>query len=270
MLHKLLHAPLKEYGLEHRGVVIRREHAVCVLANQLEERKRTAVLNPDFKHTAFISSTVDPAPNAELMEETAIACTILLEETCWDVRILSKSTRLPDLVMLIPEEYHHRLILGVSTGTLNDKTAKAIEQGTPLVSKRIQSLHWLQDRGFRTFGMICPSLPQVDYEAFSEEICDAIRVDRCEHVWAEPINVRGASFARTFSVLEDAGLEKEAGLLSGVFGTGRKGAWEEYAQATFLAHTKNIPAEKLRFLHYPSKAAASWWATQVGKGAVLL
>lgn len=73
---------------------------------------------------------------------------------------------------MIPERHHQRLIFGFSTGTLDDRVAKAFEAGTALVSKRLESLHWLQDRGLRTFGMICPSLP---YDRFSREICDAIR-----------------------------------------------------------------------------------------------
>lgn len=32
--------------------------------------------------------------------------------------------------------------------------------------------------------MICPSLPQENYEAFSKEMCKALRPEKCEHVWA--------------------------------------------------------------------------------------
>lgn len=52
-------------------------------------------------------------------------------------------------------------------------------------ARRIGSQH-----GLRIFSMICPSLPQEDYRRFSEEACQSIRVDRCEHVWAEPIRPR--------------------------------------------------------------------------------
>src|SRR5947208_2637146 len=52
-----------------------------------------------------------------------------------------------------------RMIFGVSTGTFDDRLAAAFEEGTPLVSKRINSLHVLQDNGFRTYAMVCPSLP---------------------------------------------------------------------------------------------------------------
>jgi hypothetical protein len=78
------------------------------------------------------------------------------------------------------------------------------------VSRRIEALHWLQDNGFRTFGMICPSLPQSDYLAFASEAAHKLRVDRCEEVWAEVVNVRGESLHATITALQGAGLLSEA------------------------------------------------------------
>lgn len=46
-----------------------------------------------------------------------------------------------------PERHHQHISFGFSTGTVDDRVAQAIETGTPLVSKRLESLHWLQDRG---------------------------------------------------------------------------------------------------------------------------
>ena len=67
--------------------------------------------------------------------------------------------------------------------------------------------------------MICPSLPpQKDYAAFSKEMSDAIRVDRCEHVWCEVINVRGSTKIRTLKALSEAGLTEELALCEAVFG----------------------------------------------------
>ena len=251
----------------HDGVTT----AIDTLGRQLASklwRKRAG----EFQ-TCFTSSTVDPAPNLELLEETAQAIAVVLNETCWDVRVLSKSANLPRLVARVVELVpgaERRLILGVSTGTLDDKLGRAIELGTPLVSKRVKSLHQLQDAGYRTFGMICPSLPQADYNAFSSAMCEAIRVERCEHVWAEPINVRGASFRKTIDALEQAGFNAEAAALRAVSGQGTKDSWDDYAKQTFLAHAANIPSEKLRFLHYPSKKSLPWWKCHQREGAVLL
>jgi len=164
------------------------------------------------------------------------------------------------------------MILGFSTGTLDDNLAASIECGTARVSKRIEALHWLQNEGYRTFGMICPSLPQADgdYIRFSREICEAIRVDRCEHVWAEVINLRGKSLVSTLAGLHGAGFTAQAVALSAVMGQGKKDAWEQYARDTFLAHTQHVPAEKLRFLQYVDDSTVDWWAEQRAHGAVLL
>jgi DNA repair photolyase len=261
---------------ETRGfedVVIRRTDAVELLRGQLlkSDGKRRYPDDQDHR-VVYSSTTVDIAANLELLKETAAACNLILDHTGWQIRLLSKSSLLHKLIAdgLIPKRHHQRLIFGFSTGTLDDRVAKAFEAGTALVSKRLDSLHWLQDRGLRTFGMICPSLPQDDYDGFSREICAAIRVAKCEHVWAEAINLRGKSLTRTVAALLGAGLHDEAERMESVSGTGNAAAWEQYSRDTFLAHTRNICAEKLRYLQYIDEGSAGWWASQREKGAVLL
>lgn len=262
-------------SLKHQDVVIRRPHAVELLRNQLFDQKgRRKFDDPDDNRIVYGSTLVDVAPNMTLLKETADLCNLILENTAWQIRLLSKGNLLHRLFRdkLIPDRHRDRVILGFSTGTLEDNVARAIENGTALVSKRLEALHWLQDEGYRTFGMVCPSLPQSDgqYERFSREICDAIRVDRCEHVWAEVINLRGESLTRTLAALSTADLNEEAEALSAVMGPRNKDAWENYARATFLAHTKHVPAQKLRFLQYVVPSTADWWAEQRQHGAILL
>lgn len=271
----LLKAHKLQHGVELRfqDVVIRNKNAIDLLRAQLLDRHGRRRYPDDQDHrVVYSSTTVDVAANMELVGETAELCNLLLEHTGWQIRLLSKSNLLHKLVEdnMIPERYRDRLIFGLSTGTLDDRVAKAFERGTALVSKRLESLHWLQDNGFRTFGMICPSLPQEDYDKFSREICAAIRVEKCEHVWAEPINVRGESLSKTLAALLDAGLETEAVRLAEVSGPQTAKAWEDYSRETFLAHTRNIPSGKLRFLQYIKLTTADWWAAQIKDGAVLL
>ena len=238
----------------------------------MDRQGRRRYTDVDDNRVVFLSTTVDVAANMELLRETAEACKLILQHTSWHIRLLSKSSLLHLLVAkeMIPSAYHHRLIFGFSTGTLDDTVAKAFESGTAPVSKRLESLHWLQDKEFRTFGMICPSLPQDDYEGFSKDICAAIRVEKCEHVWAEPINVRGESLSKTLAALRLAGLDAEAGRLAAVSGAGKGKAWEDYSRQTFLAHSRNIEPGKLRFLQYIDAGSADWWAERRGLGAVLL
>jgi DNA repair photolyase len=257
--------------LGFQDVVIRRRLALSVLAGQLIRKDGSSRYpDPDDHRVLYSSTLVDVAANMDLLRETAAACNLILENTGWHIRLLSKSSLLPKFVERIPEKYHHRLIFGFSTGTLDERVCQAIELGTARVSKRIEALHWLQDRGFRTFGMICPSLPQEDYAEFSRTVCEAIRVDRCEHVWAEVINLRGESLAKTYNALCAAGLHSEAERLDHVQGSKAKTSWEDYARRTFLAHTENVPPEKLRFLQYVTPASADWWSPMRSHGAVLL
>lgn len=252
-------------------VVIRRGGAMDVLKAKLLRRDGTPRYpDPHDKRVIFSSTLVDVAANMDLLRETAAACRLILEHTAWHIRLLSKSSLLAQIVGMIPKCYKERLILGFSTGTVDERTCRAIEPGTANIKSRIKALHWLQDEGFRTYGMICPSLPQEDYDAFSSEVCDRIRVDRCEHVWAEPINIRREAMPRTLQGLRAEGLLREAELLESVHGPGTKGAWEDYARSTYLAHAANIPADKLRFLQYVTAGSAQWWAPMQSKGAVLL
>lgn len=264
-----------ENELAFEDVVIRRPNPAELLREQLfHSDGRLRFPNPDDNRVIFGSTLVDVAATMELLRETAHLCNLILENTAWQIRLLSKSSLLHRLFKdnLIPKRHRHRIILGFSTGTLDDAVAKTIEVGTARVSKRLEALHWLQDEGYRTFGMICPSLPQPDedYVSFSRNICEAIRVDHCEHVWAEVINLRGRSLARTLAGLHQAGFQREADALSAVMGPGNKARWEQYARETFLAHTRHVPEDKLRFLQYVDDPTAGWWAKQRKHGAVLL
>jgi DNA repair photolyase len=256
-------------GLQFHDIVLRRKDALTQLKNQLLDPRG----KPKFKQagdtrTIYASPLVDVAATVELAKETLEACLLILEHTHWNIRLLSKSNLLPYIAERIPEAHRLRVIYGVSTGTLDDRIAHAFESGTPLVSKRLQSLYKLQDMGLRTFGMICPSLPQTDYDSFSKDIVAAVRPDKCEHVWAEVINVRGDSMTRTCAALVEAGYGTLAQAVEAVSSSPE--AWEEYSRQTFLAHTKHVPADKLRFLQYVNEGNIDWWKPYKDKGAVLL
>ena len=260
------------------NVVIRRKGAIEAIHRELTDRNG----QPKFKdqndrRVIYSSPLVDVASNMELARETVEICKLILNLTNWDIRLLSKSNLLPKIAQELetaPDEAKSRIIYGVSTGTLDDGLAKAMEVGTPLVSKRIQSLHWLQDNGFRTFGMICPSLPQTDYEKFARDMAQAIRADRCEHIWGECINARGESFTMTHKALTEAGFQNEAAMFKKV--SDDKVAWEDYARCTFEAHANTYAGmeingqPKLRFLQYVTKDTRDWWAARKNEGAILL
>jgi DNA repair photolyase len=112
----------------------------------------------------------------------------ILENTNWDIRLLSKGVLLPrvakDIQTLLGDRVKYRLIYGVSTGTLDDTVARAIEPDTPKPSHRLKSQRQLQATGCRTFGMVCPSLPMAGpaYEEFSRDIMNELQVHQCASV----------------------------------------------------------------------------------------
>jgi DNA repair photolyase len=296
-MKKLTYQLLRDHNKDHGGnrshedVVIRRrgaegETALEILSNQLAGGVKgwlsgRAIRDLKEQELVVYSSTlVDVGANVELLKETAQACQMILDATNWQVRLLTKGNLIHKLVKdgLVEDKtrpgnrlsHHQRMIFGFSTGTLNNKLAAAFERGTSLVSKRIESLHWLQDHGCRTFGMICPSLPQHDYDAFSVSMREALRPEKMEHVWAEVINVRGESFTRTRDALKEAGFENEARMLEAVSeGPAKKENWEAYARKTFEAHQKRF-GNKLRFLQYVDPRHADYWKSQKDQGAVLI
>lgn len=276
----------KKFEQPHEEIVIRRQGAVDALRSQLLDAKgRPRFPDTEDRRVIYSSPLVDVAANLALVDETIEMCKLILQHTHWQIRLLSKSNLLPRIaqglynwgtgrVGGIPA-VKKRIIYGVSSGTLDNGIARAIEQGTPLVSKRIESLHWLQDHGYRTFGMICPSLPQADYGCFARDMATAIRADRCEHVWAEVLNARGESMTRTVASLYTAGYHVSAEHLNLV--SKDKLYWENYARATFSAHALTYAGEKgpdgtpkLRFLQYVTKDTTPWWAAQKENGAILL
>ena len=98
--------------------------------------------------------------------------------------------------------------------------------------------------------MLCPILPsETNYLG---QLIDAINPEKCEHIWAEPINLRGKSLVKTYDQLKQCGLEKDAEELNAVMGN--KERWRSYSKELFttLRHEleKRRVADKLRFLQY--------------------
>ena len=257
----------------------------------------------------FGSPMVDVAATKELAEETEELCAVLLTLTPLHIRLLSKSPLLASVAERLHKRFPDadngakaRMIFGLSIGTFDEKAAAGIEPHAPSPAKRLEGLHKLQDQGFRTFGMLCPILPQADgeaYKRFAEQAMAAIRANRCEEVWAEALNCRFTgerkpeaannrnSFEATLQGLEAAGCMEEAKRFKHVAEDGA--AWEAYARALFEALAAAAPAQtiprlvvgeknkaripnKLWWLQYPRNfdSIAHYWLNQQPAGAVLL
>jgi len=269
-------------GNRFQDVVIRRKDAVTRLRNEL----RTASGKLRFKvgaheaakasgkpNVCYGSPLVDIAASNELATETAEMVQVLLDDTDWDVRLLSKSPLIKLIAQSLKGEQKRRVIFGLSIGTLDDELARAIELTCPSPSRRCEAHRWLQDQGYRTFAMLCPILPQ-PLDQFVRKALEAIRPDQCEHVWAEVLNVRGESMTQTLASLENNQHHKAADDLRAICGQGKRHAWEDYARETFLALAQATPklegGPRLRFLQYVNKLSEAWWRERTSEGAVLL
>lgn len=274
---------LLKIGKRHDEVVILREAALDVLKGQLlHPGGQPRHKDPLDTRVLYSSPADDVAANMDLVRATVEACALILEHTHWQIRLLSKSNLLPRVAELLIERLVHvvsekdvraRMIFGFSTGTLDDEVARAFEEGTPKVSKRIEALHELQDAGFRTYAMVCPSLPcdgMLDYVNFAAEARDRLRYDKCEHVYAEVINLRGDSFTRTVDALRGAGLTDHAKRVEKV--STDPSAWADYNRTTFFVHASACEPwkGKLRYLTYTKPNDLAFWQAQTQNGAVLL
>lgn len=280
---------LEREGKKHEDVVMLREDALNVLRSQLRHPGGKPKYRDDEndRRVLYASPADDVAANMDLVRATVEACAEILSATNWHIRLLSKSNLLPKVADLLIErsksvdmwtafdekDVRERMIFGFSTGTFDDDIARAFEEGTPKVSKRIAALHDLQDRGFRTFGMVCPSLPaagMLGYVEFAEKARELLRYDKLEHVYAEVINLRGASFNRTIAALRAAGLDGEADRVEHV--SSDAAAWDDYNRTTFYVHAAACEAwvGKLRYLTYTKPNELEFWKSQVKNGAVLL
>lgn len=136
---------------------------------------------------------MDVAANLELARETIAITRVILELTNEEIRLLSKSS----LLTFVARELapiRERMIYGLNTGTLDDRLGASFERRTAPMSKRIQASRELQNEDFRTYAMICPSLPLSDdaaYGEFAEKSAARLRTNQSENVWAEVLNVRG-------------------------------------------------------------------------------
>jgi DNA repair photolyase len=266
--NKRLNVILAKTKCNFEDVAVEIADAPRVARESLLSRGKARFADPEDKRVIFASPLVDVAATMAHVRVTVEICRAILELTHWQIRLLSKSSLLLHVAKAIPTEFKNRMIYGFSTGTLDSSLARIYEVGTALVSKRLDALHWLQDNGYRTFGMVCPVLPQKDYDQFAVEVAAKIRVGQCEHVWAEALNQRCDSLRATSLALRKAGRVDEADRVDAV--AADRSAWEDYARKAFLALGKMVPPEKFRFLQYVTKDTRSWWEQQAAQGAVLL
>ena len=194
-------------------------------------------------------TTCDPCATEEHADITKSAIRLIMKYSDLQVRVLSKCTLVFDIAKEL-DFYRHRIIYSLSIGTIRPEISACIEENASPIEERIETLKSLQDKGFRTYGMLCPILPS-EMDSL-DELIDETRPQLSEYVWAEAINVRGKSLVKTRDQLLKCNLDESAKALEQVMGNRKN--WRNYSKELFLRiqakMKKRGVLEKLRFLQY--------------------
>jgi len=204
---------------------------------------------PGDKRMVIFCTTCDPCASEEHADITSSAIRLIMESSDLQVRVLSKSTLILEIAKEL-DPYRERIIYGLSTGTIRPEISACIEENASPVQDRFKTLDFMQGTGYRTFGMLCPILPSE--MPYLDKLIDAIDVRKCEHIWAEALNVRGKSLVKTRDQFKNCGLDEDAKSLDQVMGN--KANWRDYSKELFLNVRNELEkrgaTEKLRFLQY--------------------
>jgi len=158
----------------------------------------------------LFSSTSDPyAPEAQEHNLGRRCAEIILKESKATLRVLTKNAAVEkdfDLFAQSPG----RVIVGLSVTALPSKqnVIDVIEPNASPIAERLAAYEKANEMGIRTFGMLCPLLPELttSYDDISELVETMLMVD-AEAIWVEPVNNRGRNLPLCQKALKEAGME---------------------------------------------------------------
>ncbi len=222
-------------------------------------KKDLEKISPDDTSVVLFCTTCDPCSNAVHTQTTIQASKLILEKSNLQIRILSKSDNILDVAKALAD-YKDRVSYGLSTGTCLDEISRSIEVSASPIKDRVAALHWLQDHGYHTFGMICPVLPSEVGRV--RELLGQIRPEFCDNIWVEAINDKGRSLTNTLAALTSSGLDWHSYALRNVIKG--KDSWRKYTQDLYRAFSHELgrknSVKKLHFLQYTTKADRDYWS----------
>jgi len=203
-----------------------------------------------------LCTTVDAwAPEAKKYELGRRCLEAILSQPGWSVRILTKNASVAEDFDLI-ERYRDRVLVGLSITGSPDCEAQiaVVEPRASSLAERMRAMKEAHDRGFRTYGMLCPLLPGIGNSA--PRVTEMMRfVDACgaEEVFAEAVNPRGPGLKKTEEALRAAGLAAEADAIAAIR---HRDAWSGYVREVIQTTQHSMQTlrmlDRLKFLLYPS------------------
>jgi len=110
----------------------------------------------------------------------------------FNIEILTKSSLVKRDFDLI-KKFGKNLMLGLSLGILDDKTAEKIEPNASSPSERLKTLKEAHELGIRTYGFISPVMPGL---VNLDEVFKKMKEAKVEYVWVELLNIRKSTLDR--------------------------------------------------------------------------
>ena len=238
---------LKEgYGWDEISHYRTKENLVKCVERDLKK------IEPGDKRTVIFCTTCDPCATEGHADITISAIRLIMKSSDLQVRVLSKSTLILEIAKEL-DDYRERIMYGLSTGTIRPEISDCIEGNASPILERIKTLEFLQNTGYRTYGMLCPILPSE--MPHLRKLVEAINPNQCEYIWVEALNVRGKSLVKTRDHLKQCGLDEDAISLEKMMGN--KSGWRDYAKDLFLKAREELKehgaSEKLRYLQYVTR-----------------
>ena len=204
-----------------------------------------------------LCTTVDAwAPEAQEYNIGERCLQAILDEPSWTVRILTKNAAVEGEFDLI-EKHHDRVLVGLSLTATPDKSEiiKVIEPNASSIQERMNVMTEAASRGFRTYGMFCPLLPEIADSPDQIDILVRFAVAcNVEEIFVEPVNPRGPGLRHCQEALKLAGYCAEAKAIETIR---KRQNWSKYV-VNLLGNVqqsvrKYSEITKLRFLLYPSR-----------------
>ena len=177
---------------------------------------------------------------------------MVVEKTSFRIRVLTKNAVVgnSDWVEFF-KKHADRFIVGLSTGSIDDKWSKNIEIGTSIPKSRFKAYANLQKAGVSTFGMLCPVFPDQMNNGAVEKMLDLIHPEKVDQVWIEPFNDRANWRVVRASYPEGS---PEFNWFTDVYELGMNKRWSQYATELYVRVRDKAIAEgwlhKLKYLLY--------------------
>jgi DNA repair photolyase len=233
------------------------KHGYAIIDPDIPEKVAHDAAHMRNRGLAQLCTTVDAwAPESKKYDLGRRCLEALLTQPGWAVRILTKNAAVAKDFDFI-REYRDRVLVGLSLTATPDRenVMLTVEPNASPISERVAVLKQAHEMGLRTYGMLCPLLPNIaDAPQHIDQLVRFCKIIGVEEVFAEAVNPRGAGLRLTEDALRAAGLAAEA---DAVHQVRRTENWSAYVakliKSIQVAMRRHGMISRLRFLLYPAR-----------------